>query len=120
MVCNIGDSVEFLSDNVLRLSLHRVTPYPAEAGKVKLIVVYLMCPETDAVFFVDREGKQWKSVDWHNMKQRLFAKDLGAQKINLALTGRLGHGDLRPLLEVICYLKIYCLSLVLTLDLYVN
>lgn len=36
------------------------------------------------------------------MKQRLFAKDLEAQKINLALTGRLGHDDLRSLLEVIC------------------
>lgn len=30
---------EFLSDNVLRLSLHRVTPFPAEAGTVKLTVV---------------------------------------------------------------------------------
>lgn len=94
MVRNIGDSVEFLSDNLLRSSLHRVTPFPAEAGKVKLIVVYLMRPETDAVFSVDREGKQWKSVGWHNMKQRLFAKDLEAQKINLALTGGLGHSDL--------------------------
>lgn len=119
MVCNIGDSVEFLSDNVLRSSLHSVTTYPAESGKVKLIVVYFKRPETDAVF-VDREGKQWKSVDWHNMKQRLFAKDLEAQKIYLALTGGLGYDDLRPLLEVICYLKIYCLSLVLTLHLYVN
>lgn len=44
------------------------------------------------------------------MKQRLFAKDLEAQKINLALTGRLGHNDLRSLLEVICCLKTYCLS----------
>lgn len=102
VVCNIGDSVEFLSENVLRSSLHRVTPYPAEAGKVKLIVVYRMYPETDAVFFVDREGKQRKSVDWRNMKQRLFAKDLEAEKMNLGLTGRLGHGDLRPLLGVIC------------------
>lgn len=47
---------EFLPDNILRLSLHRVTPFPAEAGKVKLTVVYIMRPETDAVF-VDREGK---------------------------------------------------------------
>lgn len=54
------------------------------------------------------------------MKQRLFAKDLEAQKINLALAGRLGHNDLRSLLVVICYLKTYCLSLVSTLDLYVN
>lgn len=119
MVCSIGDSVEFLSDNLLRSSLHRVIPHPAEAGKVKITVVYFMRPETDAVF-VDREGKQWKSVDWRNMEQRLFAKDLEAQKTHLALTGRLGHNDLRPLLGVICYLQIYCLSLVLTLDLYVN
>lgn len=69
MVCNIVDSVEFLSDNILRSSLHRVTPFPAEAGKVKLTVVYLMRPEMDAMF-VDHEGKQWKSVDWRNMKQR--------------------------------------------------
>lgn len=61
-----------------------------------------MRPETDAVFFVDRERKQWKSVDWHDMEQRLFAKDLGVQKINLGLTGRLGHNGLRSLLEVIC------------------
>lgn len=94
MVCNMGDSVEFLSDNVLRLSSHRVTPYPAEAGTVKVTVVYLMRSETDAVFFVDREGKQWKSVDWRNMEQRLFAKDLEAQRTNLGLTGRLGHDDL--------------------------
>lgn len=60
---------------------------------MKLIVVYVMRPETDAVF-VDREGKQWKSVDWRNMEQRLFAKDLEAQKTNLALTGGLGHSDL--------------------------
>lgn len=57
MVCNIGDSVEFLSDNVLRLSLHRVTPFTAEAGKVKLIVVYLMRSETDAVFFCGSRGQ---------------------------------------------------------------
>lgn len=69
---------------------------------MKLIVVYIMRPETDAVFFVDREGKQWKSVDWHNMEQRLFAKDLKAQRTNLALAGRLGHNDLRSLLGVIC------------------
>lgn len=87
---------------------------------MKVTVVYIMRPETDAVFFVDREGKQWKSVDWHNMEQRLFAKDLEAQKTSLALTGRLGHDDLRPLLEVICYLEIHCLSLVSTLHLYAN
>lgn len=76
---------------------------------MKLTVVYIMRPETDDVF-VDREGKQWKSVGWRNMKQRLFAKGLGAEKINLGLTGGLGHKDLRPLLGVIFCLKIYCLS----------
>lgn len=92
-VCNIGDSVEFLSKNVLRSSLHRVIPHPSEQGKEKLTVVYLMRPETDAAF-VDREGREWRSLDWHNMKNRLFAEDLESQASNLALTGRLGHDDL--------------------------
>jgi isopenicillin N synthase-like dioxygenase len=92
-VCNIGDSVEFLSKNLLRSSLHRVIPHPAEKGKSKLTVVYLMRPETDTVL-VDREGKEWRSVDWHNMKNRLFTEDLESQASNLALTGRLGHDDL--------------------------
>ncbi|KAK1976427.1 1-aminocyclopropane-1-carboxylate oxidase [Colletotrichum cereale] len=92
-VCNIGDSTEFLSKNMLRSSLHRVIPHPAEKDKSKLTVVYLMRPETDAVF-VDRAGKSWRSVDWHNMKNRLFAEDLESQASNLALTGRLGQDDL--------------------------
>lgn len=92
-VCNIGDSVEFMSKNVLRSSLHRVIPHPAEKDKVKLTAVYLMRPETDAVF-IGRDGKEWKSVDWHNMKNRLFKEDLESQASNIALTGRLGYGDL--------------------------
>ena len=92
-ICNIGDSVEFMSQHVLRSSLHRVIPHPAEEGKTKLTVVYLMRPETDAVF-IGHDGKEWKSVDWHNMKNRLFAEDLESQARNIALTGRLGHDDL--------------------------
>jgi isopenicillin N synthase-like dioxygenase len=92
-VCNIGDSVEFMSRGVLRSSLHRVIPHPAEKDKIKMTVVYLMRPETDTVF-LDRDGKEWKSVDWHNMKNRLFTQDLESQASTRALTGRLGHGDL--------------------------
>lgn len=92
-VCNIGDSVEFLIKNLLRSSLHRVIPHPAEKGQNKLTIVYLMGPETDAVF-VDREGKEWRSADWHNMRNRLFAEDLEPQVSNLALTDHLGHDDL--------------------------
>ncbi|KAK2053644.1 putative gibberellin 3-beta hydroxylase [Colletotrichum caudatum] len=93
IVCNIGDSAEFLSNNVLRSSLHRVIQHPAVTGKSKPTVVYLMRPETDTVI-VDREGKEWRSMDWHNMKNRLFAEDLESHAGNLALTGRLGHSYL--------------------------
>ncbi|PIG83057.1 hypothetical protein AARAC_004915 [Aspergillus arachidicola] len=92
-VCNIGDSAEFLSQNVLRSSLHRVVPHPQEKEKVKLTVVYLMRPDTESVF-VDRNGKEWRSVDWHNMKYRLFSADLDSQASTNALTGRLGLDDL--------------------------
>lgn len=61
-----------------------------------------MRPNTDPVF-VDRNGKQWRSVNWHNMKYRLFAADLNSQASTNALTGRLGLDDLlkkRPNLQV--------------------
>lgn len=93
MVCNIGDSVEFLSRNVLRSSLHRVIPHPAHKDKVKLTVVYLMRPETDTVF-VDRNGQEWRSVDWHNRKNRLFAEEMASQAGNNTLSGRSISDDL--------------------------
>lgn len=93
MVCNIGDSVEFLSDSVLHSSLHRVIPHPAQQDKVKMTVVYLMRPQLDTVF-VDREGKEWNTLDWHNRKNRLFAEEMASQSSNNALTGRNIEQDL--------------------------
>ncbi|OAA35825.1 Oxoglutarate/iron-dependent oxygenase [Beauveria brongniartii RCEF 3172] len=86
-VCNIGDSVEFLSQNVLHSSLHRVIPHPSQKDEIKLTVVYLMRPETNTVF-VDRDGREWKSVDWHNRKNRLFAEEMESQASDFTLTGR--------------------------------
>ncbi|KAE8161279.1 hypothetical protein BDV40DRAFT_268193 [Aspergillus tamarii] len=80
----------------------RVMPLPQEKDKVKLTVVYLMRPDTDSVF-VNRNGKQWSSVNWHSMKYRLSVADLNSQASTNALTGRLGLDDLlkkRPNLQV--------------------
>ncbi|EUC39762.1 hypothetical protein COCMIDRAFT_31166 [Bipolaris oryzae ATCC 44560] len=93
IVCDIDDLSEFLSKSLLRTSLHRIIPQPTEKSKRKLAVVYLTRPDIDAVF-VDREGKEWRSVDWQDMKNRLAAEDLEFQTSNLALTGRLSHDDL--------------------------
>ncbi|KAJ5674726.1 uncharacterized protein N7477_004660 [Penicillium maclennaniae] len=89
-VCNLGDCVEFLSDGKLRSSLHRVVPHPNEKDRVKLTLVYLMRPETDAIF-TDREGTKWKSVDWHNMKNRMLWEELEKQKQNMVVTGQKGY-----------------------------
>ncbi|GAB1194371.1 hypothetical protein APSETT444_003616 [Aspergillus pseudonomiae] len=91
-VCNIGDSVEFLSGNTLKSSLHRVVPDPRQKDRIKLSVVYLMRPDTDTVF-VDREGREWKSVDWGNMKGKLFLEAGNAAPSSTVLTGRKGHKE---------------------------
>lgn len=88
-VCNIGDSVYFLSGGKLRSSLHRVVPHPqaSRENKLKYTTVYLMRPETEAIF-VDYEGKEWKSLEWHNMKMRVLSSEQEEQAKNSVLTGK--------------------------------
>lgn len=94
-VVNVGDSLQNLSGNILRSSLHRVVPHPDALDQVKYTIVYLMRPETDAVFR-DSEGKEWKSVDWCNKKFAVFRASTEEQSKGSVLTGRkgyMGHWD---------------------------
>lgn len=91
-VCNIGDSVEFLSKNVLKSSLHRVVPHPIQKDKTKLSVIYFLRPNRDAIF-VDRDGREWKSADWEEMKGQFLAEGQEAKGSRTTLTGREGHDE---------------------------
>lgn len=90
LVCNVGDSLNFLSGNRLTSSLHRVVPHPDAATSNKYTTVYLMRPETEAIF-TDPTGKQWKSLDWHNMKMRVLSSEHEEQKQNSVLTSKDGY-----------------------------
>lgn len=91
-VCNIGDSTQFLSHNVLKSSLHRVVPHPLHKDKIKVSVIYFLRPNLDAVF-VGRDGKKWKSADWQEMKVNFLTEGLKAKGNRATLTGREGHDE---------------------------
>ncbi|CAI7662624.1 unnamed protein product [Penicillium pancosmium] len=70
-VCNIGDSMEFFSGNILRSSLHRVIPYKQDSEKIRLSVIHFLRPSGVAEF-VGADGRQWKVADWNTMKHKQF------------------------------------------------
>lgn len=70
-VCNIGDSMEFLSGNLLRSSLHRVIPSIQDPGKTRLSVIHFLRPDEEAEF-VGADGSRWKVSEWNTMKHKQF------------------------------------------------
>lgn len=89
-VLNVGDSLTFLSGGKLRSSLHRVVPHADALVTPKRTIVYLMRPETEAIF-TDNDGKQWKSVDWYNRKHVVLRSELDEQRKDAVLTQRKGY-----------------------------
>jgi isopenicillin N synthase-like dioxygenase len=99
-IVNVGDSLQFLSGGRLRSSLHRVVPHPAALGRTKYTIVYLMRPETEAVF-VDGDGKEWKSKDWYLKKFEVFGKGEVNGGDRAVVTGRKDYdGRWNPLIAV--------------------
>lgn len=91
-VCNIGDSLEFFSGGILRSSLHRVVPHTSNEGKARMSILYFLRPDNSAVF-IDRDGKKWKTLEWHDMKAKVFASGREEQAPRLVVTGREGHPE---------------------------
>jgi isopenicillin N synthase-like dioxygenase len=96
-IVNVGDSLHLLSQGRLKSSLHRVVPYPDALNRTKYTIVYLVRPETDAVF-IDSDGKEWKSKDWYLKKFEVFGKGEVDQSHSSVLTGRKNYdGRWNPL-----------------------
>ena len=88
-IVNVGDCLTFLSHGRLPSILHRVIPAPW-TEEIKYSVGYFLRPEFGAVL-TDREGKVWKSHDWHCNKFRVFRASLDEQKESSYLTGKMGY-----------------------------
>jgi len=88
-IVNVGDCLTFLTYGRLPSILHRVIPVPETSG-IKLSLGYFLRPEFEATF-TDREGRVWKSHDWHCNKFKVFRASLEEQKEGSYLTGKAGY-----------------------------
>ena len=88
-IVNVGDCLTFLTHGRLPSILHRVIPVPETSG-IKISLGYFLRPEFDAVL-TDREGRVWKSHDWHCNKFKVFRATLEEQKEGSYLTGKAGY-----------------------------
>lgn len=88
-IINVGDCLTFLTHNQLPSILHRVIPVP-EASGIKYSLGYFLRPEFEAKL-TDREGRVWKSHDWHCNKFKVFRANLEEQKEGSYLTGKAGY-----------------------------
>ncbi|KAF3394291.1 Oxidoreductase vrtI [Penicillium rolfsii] len=87
VIVKVGDSLHLLSRGRLRSSLHRVVPYLDALNRTKYTIVYLVRPETEAVF-IDGDGKGWKSKDWYLKKFEVFGKEVINNSVISVVTGR--------------------------------
>ncbi|MCJ1313506.1 hypothetical protein MMC25_007185 [Agyrium rufum] len=117
-IVNVGDSLSFISGSRFTSSLHRVVPShllsTEQSGKMlsrddhkacmgneeenhssgtRYSIAYFLRPELD-VHFLDAEGRDWRSEDWHKVKYAVFRADSKEQRESSLLTGRKGFlGD---------------------------
>lgn len=98
-IVNVGDSLTALSKGALRSCLHRVVPPPDAWDQTKLSLVYLMRPEYDTVFNAS-DGKEWRSLDWHNQKFTVLRASHSVQSQDSVLTGRHGFIGLADTLRM--------------------
>lgn len=100
-VVNVGDSLSFLSNGVLRSSLHRVVPHIDNQYRSRYSIAYFLRPEED-VQFRDAEGRLWKSQEWHVFKYAIFRAPVSEQLASSVLTGKKGFvGHWEPSQSVI-------------------
>ncbi|CAD6565746.1 MAG: hypothetical protein ASARMPREDX12_006752 [Alectoria sarmentosa] len=88
-IINVGDCLTFLSNGRLPSILHRVVPAPG-TEEMKYSLGYFLRPEFEAIL-TDREGKVWRSHDWHCNKFKVFRASLNEQKAGSYLTGKTGY-----------------------------
>ncbi|KAB8079295.1 hypothetical protein BDV29DRAFT_151898 [Aspergillus leporis] len=81
----VGDSLTALSKGALRPCLHQVVPPPDAWDQTKFSLV----SEYDTVFTAS-DGKEWRSLDWHNWKFTVLRATHLVRSQDSVLTGR--HG----------------------------
>lgn len=80
-IVNIGDTLRFLSGNVLQSCLHRVVRHPRWKGQDRLSLAYFARPNSRTTF-VDGEGCEWPVEMWVARKFRSYKESHQQQATN--------------------------------------
>lgn len=86
-VINVGDSLRFLSNKVLRSCLHRVIPVPGQKVD-RYTIAYFLRPD-DGAIFMGSNNQPVRAEHWHDRKYRVFASTTEEQSQDTILTGGL-------------------------------
>ncbi|ROV93396.1 hypothetical protein VMCG_08396 [Cytospora schulzeri] len=85
-ICNIGDSLRFLSGMRLRSVLHRVVPVAEMEVNHRFSIAYFTRP-AHGTMFRDSEGRMIACDDWFSHKFDVYRASHAEQRKNTILTG---------------------------------
>ncbi len=86
MVINVGDTVRFLSNALLKSCVHRVVPTKQTATQSRYSICYFLRPES-GVSVRTSDGRTRTVRQWHDEKYEVFKLSHDEQKAGLVLTG---------------------------------
>jgi isopenicillin N synthase-like dioxygenase len=93
-ICNIGDSLRFLSGMRLRSVLHRVVPVP-EMERSHRYSIALFTRPSEGTRFRDSEGRMISCDDWFSHKFDIYRASHAEQRANTILTGGMESAEER-------------------------
>jgi len=91
-VVNVGDSLRFLSDNVLKSSVHRVVPLQELQREDRYSLAYFLRPADD-VTYRTATGEIVTARSWHDRKFNVFRESHEVQARDVILTGGMERGE---------------------------
>lgn len=93
-ICNIGDSLRFLSGTRLRSVLHRVVPVPEMETEHRYSIAYFTRP-AHGTMFRDSEGRLIACDEWFSHKFDVYRSSHAEQRQNTVLTGGIETAEQR-------------------------
>lgn len=93
-ICNIGDSLRFLSGMRLRSVLHRVVPVPEMEHTHRFSIAYFTRP-AHGTMFKDSEGRVIACDEWFSHKFDVYRASHAEQRENSVLTGGMESSEQR-------------------------
>jgi hypothetical protein len=98
-ICNVGDSLRFLSGMRLRSVLHRVVPVAEQEYKHRYSIAYF-CRPAHGTMFKDSEGRMIACDEWFSHKFDIYRATHEEQRKNTILTGGIEDAESRARVQM--------------------